>query len=218
MSICPDKIVVSEYVDGELPSPWKEKLQSHIAECSDCEASYTVYRKISDSMKNEASGKTKNFDYGASFEKLKVKLQQRVVVHAHGNHEESGTKTFWQRSIKLPVPALAAAVLILVFLPVFMFFAVTAQNTAAQTFAYPAFQATANPVQNTGYTQANMNFNSGVTGFLRFYMPNNDKAGTYRVMSVPATIDIEQYRELFKNVPVDGIETIETIETKSPQY
>ena len=33
MSTCPDKDLYSAYVDGELQSPWKEKIEAHLVSC-----------------------------------------------------------------------------------------------------------------------------------------------------------------------------------------
>jgi anti-sigma factor RsiW len=34
--MCPDKQLLSAYCDNEVPSPWKEKIDSHLAECKLC--------------------------------------------------------------------------------------------------------------------------------------------------------------------------------------
>ena len=36
--MCPDRGLLSAYVDGEVPSPWKERLAAHLSECPSCAA------------------------------------------------------------------------------------------------------------------------------------------------------------------------------------
>ena len=47
MSTCPDKDLYSAYVDGELQSPWKEKIEVHLVSCEKCRSVVDSYRKIS---------------------------------------------------------------------------------------------------------------------------------------------------------------------------
>ncbi|GHU05470.1 hypothetical protein FACS1894147_11680 [Spirochaetia bacterium] len=45
--MCPDRQILSLYHDDELPSPWKEKLESHVASCPACAARLAQYRDLS---------------------------------------------------------------------------------------------------------------------------------------------------------------------------
>lgn len=206
MSICPDKIVISEYVDGQLPSPWKEKLEKHLHECPTCNATYEKYTKISTVLKHPCGGDEANFNYEASFAKLSAKVK---AMKNRSLHEDTGSRQFWQRSIKLPVPMLAAAVLALLFLPAFTFFAATTQKRNMEQFAYPVFQASATMTRGTNAAQRQPDFNSGVSGFLRLYMPSQNQEGNFIVINMPANaFPFEQYSTIFQQVP--------PIETKEP--
>lgn len=221
MSICPDKIVFSEYVDGELPKPWSEKLKTHIDECSSCNSSYCAYKKISDSMKLAGQEATETFDYNASFEKLKVKLNQRLAEKKLDVSDNLSEKPFWLKSIKLPIPALAVAMLLFIFLPAFVFFASSTKNVTNQPYMYPVMYSNQKTIRSSELTKSQINFNSGVTGFLRFYMPNKDKQGAYRVLDVPATIELQQYEEFLKNYAdveeFEPFDAINNLETKAPK-
>lgn len=214
MSTCPEKIIISEYLDGTLPSPWKEKLQSHILECPTCEATYEAYKKISDSMKAQGSKELSTFDYDASFESLKQKLNQRLARQKLKD-EARYDKKFWQKSVKLPVPALLAAALLLLFLPAFTFFASRSKTVTVQNYAYELMSPSPKLIRNTRSTLKQVNFNSGVSGFLRFYLPSDEEQGVYKVMDIPASIDIGQYINLFQDST--ELRNIETIEKKSPK-
>ena len=99
MSICPDKIVISEYVDGQLPSPWKEKLEQHIAECPKCKAELEKYKKLGAILKQPGIEETRDFDYDLSFKKLDAKLHD---VKKHGSRTEEVKTHFWHKTIRLP--------------------------------------------------------------------------------------------------------------------
>jgi len=45
--VCPDRQLLSVYFDGELPSPWKEKMEAHIAGCPACGRRLEEYRRAS---------------------------------------------------------------------------------------------------------------------------------------------------------------------------
>ena len=44
--MCPDRDLVSAYVDGEVPSPWRERLEEHLATCPDCSALSASYSAL----------------------------------------------------------------------------------------------------------------------------------------------------------------------------
>jgi hypothetical protein len=48
--MCPDKQFLSVYFDGELPSPWKERMERHLETCSECRENLEIYRKMSRSL------------------------------------------------------------------------------------------------------------------------------------------------------------------------
>lgn len=213
MSICPDKRVISEYFDGELPSPWKEKLEGHITECSDCAQSYKHYSTISTILNKDSDEKVQSFDYGASFERLKQKLNE-LPVHSSpvSSSEDAAMRecSFWQRSIKLPIPIVAAAVLALLFLPAFLFFAMKSSHMQQQGFAYQVLQAPSNNVRKSSSSQVNkVNFNSDIDGFIRLYMPNQQDQGV--LITLPAHIfNLDTYTEYFQHIPV--VETKQSTE------
>jgi predicted anti-sigma-YlaC factor YlaD len=46
-NMCPDKQFLSFYYDGELPSPWKEKMERHLETCPECRKRIGVYQRTS---------------------------------------------------------------------------------------------------------------------------------------------------------------------------
>jgi len=34
--MCPDETLLTAYVDDEVPSPWKERIEAHLDQCARC--------------------------------------------------------------------------------------------------------------------------------------------------------------------------------------
>ncbi|MDR1374663.1 MAG: zf-HC2 domain-containing protein, partial [Treponema sp.] len=108
--MCPEHQILSVYLDGELPSPWKEKMESHLAGCPGCRKKMETYRAIS------ASGAA-----GAGERAMLERARERVwrKLEAGGKASRGSPALYrvpsvWRKSISVPVPALAAAALLLV--------------------------------------------------------------------------------------------------------
>jgi Txe/YoeB family toxin of Txe-Axe toxin-antitoxin module len=115
--MCPDRQLFSVYLDGELPSPWKEKMESHLAGCPHCRGLLDSYRRIfPPNVKAEE----------AIIEQAKLKVWRKLEEKINGLGQSPsrteqiperlyGPRTrFWSRRITLPLPAAAAAVALLI--------------------------------------------------------------------------------------------------------
>jgi anti-sigma factor RsiW len=49
--MCPDRQILSLYLDGELPSPWKEKLEAHLDSCPACRELVESWKRISGELR-----------------------------------------------------------------------------------------------------------------------------------------------------------------------
>ena len=117
--------MISLYHDGELPSPWKEKMQDHLESCSECKAVFSGYDWLGEYL-HTASAETaaqgsENRGPHPQDEAIKA-AQERVwnkltapelVVGRAGESRWAGTKP-WNLRITLPLPVAAAAVLVIV--------------------------------------------------------------------------------------------------------
>lgn len=54
--MCPDKQFLSVYFDGELPSPWKERMEQHLETCSECRKNLEFYGKMSGCLNVDGEG------------------------------------------------------------------------------------------------------------------------------------------------------------------
>ncbi|GHV77642.1 hypothetical protein AGMMS49942_24630 [Spirochaetia bacterium] len=98
--MCPDPQMLSLYYDGELPSPWKEKLEAHIVDCSPCRRRLEQFRLLSGIMGDVTA---------VSGDKERV---------WRGLNSPAGITPLrvWRRAVPVPLPlVIAAAALILVF-------------------------------------------------------------------------------------------------------
>jgi hypothetical protein len=110
--MCPNRQILSLYRDGELPSPWKEKLESHLALCAPCRERLEVYREFSRFL----GGAENNGALEAVKERVFHKLQKR------GEDALPRDVSLWRQNISVPLPAAAAAAAIFLFaLGVFVF-------------------------------------------------------------------------------------------------
>jgi anti-sigma factor RsiW len=97
--------MISLYHDGELPSPWKEKLESHLADCSGCALRLGRLRRLSGLL-------GENADY--SVEPARIRVWRRLRDPAVP--ALIWPRPLWSRSVRVPLPLLfGAAALLLAF-------------------------------------------------------------------------------------------------------
>jgi len=101
---------ISVYYDGEMDSPWKEKMEAHITGCADCAKQLDAYKNISLSLAPEAN-------------ELPDEAQQRVLQkletsgHKFGyGYRPAWGPPVWKRRVSIPIPAAAAVVFMLIAL------------------------------------------------------------------------------------------------------
>ena len=136
--MCPKNQIISLYHDGELPSPWKEKMESHIAACACCAQRLKVYRDIS-SAANGASvapslKDAPSQEIEAARERVWLKLEQSVSAGFAGSPRPE--RAIWRRRIAIPLPVAAAVALF--FLAAFLFAFRVAGNTEASDLTIAA--------------------------------------------------------------------------------
>jgi len=109
--MCPDRQIVSLYLDGELPSPWDGKMEAHLESCEKCRAALAEYRSIKDYL----SGDKEKHQAGAQ-ERVWQKLTAPSLVISPEPRRATGISRVWSRNITLPLPVAAAAALVFVVL------------------------------------------------------------------------------------------------------
>jgi anti-sigma factor RsiW len=114
--MCPDDALLSAYLDGEVPSPWKERMDAHINACPQCRGKVVAYKVLSGALNENFDEAEKEFlrlakTRIASSIDMASAPEKSVGVHSGAWAE------LWSRRISLPMPILAAsaAAFVLVF-------------------------------------------------------------------------------------------------------
>jgi len=170
MSTCPNKDLLSAYIDGELTFPWNKTIERHLQECSACNKVYGQYAAVNHYIQGLAAGA--QLDTEASFEQLLVKrnavLQNKLNDPKRGWIISSGRR-WLSSSIRIPVPAAAAAVFVFVLMPLVLFFKVehTVNSVAAAQSSFtpiiPVSIEKQKPISEMDYGITHTNSNQSYT-------------------------------------------------------
>ena len=97
-----DKIneLINLFVDGELDSAGQDEMFAHLSGCSDCRSFLQGLVQIRDIMHREQVAFPEEID--------------RAVLESMGSHRTPPVASLWRGSINLPLPAVAAAALLVV--------------------------------------------------------------------------------------------------------
>jgi hypothetical protein len=142
IQVCPDRQLLSVYFDGELPSPWKEKMESHIAGCPACARRLEAYRRVSLGKAAAAAG-----EGDAGLEPARERVWQKLEQRRTGADIPStrprvarwGAAAAWRRSVSIPLPAVAAVFVLLIALAFLVVLRVTStEGISGMTFASDA--------------------------------------------------------------------------------
>jgi anti-sigma factor RsiW len=138
--MCPDRQLLSVYHDGELPSPWREKLEAHVSECSTCQERLSVYNRVSQGLLAPQT----QADEGALTGRLMVsndrleEAKSRVWKNLYRSinaRTPAPSVQVWRRPLTIPVPAAVAAVLVVAFLAALIGGPLTVQKQTDQAIA-----------------------------------------------------------------------------------
>ncbi|ULQ60653.1 hypothetical protein K7I13_05095 [Brucepastera parasyntrophica] len=111
--MCPDPDLYSSYLDGEIPSPWKERLASHMESCEACKKRYEKYRQLHIVMHSDVPAVSQEI-MESSF--TQISARHRMIVQTM-YQKKTQTSSWIQKSVRLPLPAFAAILLAAIFLP-----------------------------------------------------------------------------------------------------
>jgi anti-sigma factor RsiW len=112
--MCPDHDLISAYVDGEVPSPWRERLDEHIAVCPDCTALVSSYARLGERLRAEfVIDEAEPLARGRS--RLDALLEALPAKDASPRVRDGSWKV-WRRSVSLPLPLAAAAAALVILL------------------------------------------------------------------------------------------------------
>ena len=132
--MCPDRQIISLYYDGELPSPWKEKMEAHLESCAECRNILAGYKGIGEyfqdfpqetvqAAEERVWSKLANYVGNANIvgDSIPDFPDNAATIRAKAVEPAGwGRNKVWKRTITLPIPAAAAAALIVIGFLVFM--------------------------------------------------------------------------------------------------
>jgi len=113
--MCPDRQIISLYFDGELPSPWKEKMETHLESCTNCRTSLAGYQNLRLMIRVQPEEIVKTAQ-----DRVWEKLSGGELITSRPPNEKAVSRDFrtgrrvWNRTISLPLPAAAAAALVII--------------------------------------------------------------------------------------------------------
>jgi len=100
--MCPDREILSAYLDGEIAPPWDDAMAYHIASCDKCRAVIAGLQSTQRALQREPA-----VDWQESMERVR----RRILT---GESLQPRRVTLWRRQVSLPLPVtvLAAALLL----------------------------------------------------------------------------------------------------------
>jgi len=112
--MCPDPQLLSIYVDGELPSPWDEKMDAHLKECQACREKVETFKQLRELInKDDPAKKTSEEELLKSKEKIWRRIEEKR------RFTPAPYPRVWQRRISIPLPMAAAAAIIIALIVIF---------------------------------------------------------------------------------------------------
>ena len=128
--MCPDPQLLSIYVDGELPSPWKEKVEKHSAECYECREKLENFKRLKELFKKETHERRtfveRTVEQSAqqrtyTEEEMLDAAKNRVWDKMANKRRYRRNPALWRRRLSVPLPAAAAAAVIVALIAVLWF-------------------------------------------------------------------------------------------------
>jgi anti-sigma factor RsiW len=105
--MCPDRELLSAYVDGEVPQPWRGRIAEHLASCPSCSKAAEGYASLGSRLRAAADP-----NEAALLERLGRNLETRLSAFdamAQSRHRNLDHRPGWRRSVSLPLPLAVAA-------------------------------------------------------------------------------------------------------------
>jgi hypothetical protein len=112
--MCPDRQILSVYHDRELPSPWKEKMELHLAGCPECRAVLAKFEGFSAAMREDPAYRAGSSpEAGERVRRALAGLTRPGGAPRPAVRRGMGRRV-WNRSVTVPLPAAVAAAVLFV--------------------------------------------------------------------------------------------------------
>jgi len=137
--MCPDESLLTAYVDNEVPSPWKERIEMHLGQCERCANRVAQYRALKLALKAADVFDAPQREEAAK--RIQASLRSITDESSHSLRTEAIFERYplfsalMSRRISVPLPVLAASLLITVFFAGLAFGIFGAHRTTGQALA-----------------------------------------------------------------------------------
>jgi len=193
--MCPDPQLLSVYFDDELPSPWKEKMESHLAQCPGCRRKLEGYGLL-------AGGKNENREKAAGLTAASERVWEKFVIKtglkidtadsvsaesdaAAYNHPYPVRSGFWGRRLSIPLPAAAAVALLIIAISLWAVQSSKGQNAQPNMTLASEEYALWPPGMEAGFEAPGMYPAADLNGVLQ-YLGSRD-SGDIVILRLPET-------------------------------
>lgn len=116
--MCPDETLLTAFVDNEVPSPWKDRIELHLEQCERCRARVETYRTLHLSLISADSIDSTQLAHAA--QRIRLSLEEtEKAASMQGAYRLAARypilSALSSRRVSVPLPLLVASVLLIVF-------------------------------------------------------------------------------------------------------
>jgi hypothetical protein len=101
--MCPDRQIISAYLDGEIESPWDKAIEEHLASCQACSSLHARLSEIRRVLRAEPLA-----DWHAPMERVRRTLRSQSSLRLR-------EPPVWERRVSVPLPLAALAAALVLF-------------------------------------------------------------------------------------------------------
>lgn len=114
---CPNPELLSAFFDGEVEPPWSERIREHVDECDHCRTRLARLESLKRLLHSDREPSMED-----SLQRSRQRLKRELPVHAF-----RGVR-FWRARVSVPLPAIAATLLLFVGMSAVLIFFSTRPN------------------------------------------------------------------------------------------
>jgi anti-sigma factor RsiW len=108
--MCPEAEILSAYFDGEVPDPWKSRMEAHISTCPACRERLEAFSALRAPLAADAAAIQTAAGCKKAWNRIEADIQKIET--------RKRPSAFWGKSVRIPLPLVAAAILAITAAPV----------------------------------------------------------------------------------------------------
>ncbi len=110
--MCPDRELLSAFVDGEVPSPWRERIVEHLSACLACSGAVSRFSSLGDELRREGI-EAEQAAVGRLDSRIEALFTTARSRAPRSPSSFSARPSLFSARVTLPLPLLAAAAVLL---------------------------------------------------------------------------------------------------------